>query len=220
MNPCVLFDMDGTVLDTLTTITYYVNETLRKYHLPPITQEQSRYFVGNGAKKLIERALEHDGADPALFSRAYRDYNDAYNADPAYLTSPYPGVLCMMRTLRVAGIRIGILSNKPHEAIAPLAARFFGDLVDIAWGGREDIPLKPDPRAAFALCAALDSDPAHTVYVGDSGVDMHTGRAFGAALTVGVLWGFRGREELEQSGAQALISTPQELTELILKTLA
>ena len=208
----VIFDLDGTVLNTLDTITYYVNDTLEKLGRPTLTRDDCRRMVGNGARLLLERALAATGGlTPALYNEASALYNGAYNDAPLYLTAPYPGILSLLRALRERGVRVGILSNKPEGATVPLVRQVLGDLVDVVHGGREGIPLKPDPAACLAMAEELGVTPAELLYVGDSEVDIHTGNAARAACTVGVLWGFRDRETLIAAGAEHLVSTPEEI---------
>lgn len=211
----VIFDMDGTTLDTLATVRYYLNRALADVGLPPVCEADVKTFVGNGAELLLRRALAHVGdTREEIFRSAFRAYNRLYDGEPLYLTKPYPGIPELLGSLRAAGKFVMIFSNKPHSAAAPVAAAMLPGLYDEVRGALPGVPLKPAPDAALSVLAARGISPREVVYVGDSGVDMQTGKALGAALTVGVLWGFRGREELLSSGADALIASPGELPRL------
>ncbi|MBO5879674.1 MAG: HAD family hydrolase [Clostridia bacterium] len=213
-----IFDLDGTLLDTITTITHYVNYALESQNLPPVTEEECKYFAGNGATLLIERALASKGvSDSAVFERTFAVYNAAYNAAPLHLTTVFDGVEQLISDLKSRGIKLAVLSNKPHVAVFDIVKSFFGDSFDAVFGGREGVPLKPAPDAVFAVLSELGVLPEETAYVGDTGVDMLTGKAFGARKTVGVLWGFRPAKELWEGGADAVVSTVEELLSEVLK---
>lgn len=204
--------MDGTVLNTLPSITYFMDETLKRFGLPPIGEERCRRFVGNGARILVERVFDFlglDKSDTALFDTIYRDYKESYDADPLYLTTPYEGILPLLTALRDADIGVGIVSNKPHTAVLPLARHFFGDLVGEVRGATDGFPLKPDPAVVREVMHRLGGTERATAYIGDSEVDIATGRALGAGRTIGVLWGFRDRESL--AGADLLVSHVAEI---------
>ncbi len=204
--------MDGTVLNTLPSITFFMDRTLTRHGLSPIGEENCRRFVGNGAHILVERVFDFlglDKGDATLFETIYRDYKESYDADPLYLTEPYPGILPLLASLKEEGIAVGIVSNKPHTAVLPLARHFFGDLAAEVRGAVDGVPLKPDPTAVREVMHRLGSTERATAYIGDSEVDIATGHALGAALTVGVLWGFRERDAL--AGADLLVSHAEEL---------
>lgn len=211
-----LFDLDGTVLDTVHTITHYVNAALDEEGIPPIDEPMCKQFTGNGARRLITRTLAARAIrDPQSIERVLARYDRLYNADPLYLTRPFDGILPLLQELRARDIRVGILSNKPEYATCALSAHFFGALCDLTHGGRDGVPLKPDPTACLDMLATLGASADETVYVGDSDVDMQTGRALGARLTIGVLWGFRGEAELSANGADLLVSDPCQILRAI-----
>ncbi|MBQ7332815.1 MAG: HAD family hydrolase [Clostridia bacterium] len=212
-----IFDMDGTVLDTIGTITYYVNITLRKFGIREISEDECKKFVGNGAKILIERTLKSRGIlDAELLSSVLESYNSAYDENPTYLTAPYEEILDLLSALKSRGIKIGIVSNKPDFLTRPLSERFFGTLIDLAVGGKEGVPLKPAPDSVLGMLKDFGVSPTECAYIGDTGVDMKTGKNAGAVLTVGVLWGFRTTLELLESGADVLVDRPLKILDEVL----
>ena len=216
MIKCAIFDLDGTLLDTITTITYYVNRALSQNDIPEITEDECKYFIGNGARLLIKRSLEKSGSfTEEHFKKVYGEYSDMYNADTLYLTSPYDGIAELISALRERGIRLAVLSNKPDETTKAIIPCFFGDSFDLVYGGREGIPLKPAPDAFFEICEELSVSRDEVIYLGDTSVDMLTGKGAGAALTVGVSWGFRTKEELSESGADVIVDSPLEVLSLL-----
>lgn len=209
--------MDGTVLDTITTITYYVNETLKKFGIREISEDECKVFVGNGARILIERIFESRKCDRAMLEEVLASYNAAYDENPVYKTAPFDGILDLLSALKARGIKVGIVSNKPDFLTRPLARDFFGELVDLAVGGKEGVPLKPAPDAVLNMLKELSVSPEECAYIGDTGVDMQTGTNVGAALTIGVLWGFRKKEELVSHGADVIVTRPEEILGEVLK---
>ena len=212
----VIFDLDGTLLDTITTITYYVNLVLERNNIPKITEEECKYFVGNGAKLLIKRALESRGAySEELFDLVYDEYNREYNRAPLYLTEPYEHIVELIGALRERDMRLAVLSNKPDEATRDIIPSFFPGVFSVVHGGRENIALKPMPDGVYEIYRELGAVADEVMYVGDTGVDMQTGKNSGAKITVGVSWGFRKREELISSGADAVVDSPLEILDLL-----
>lgn len=206
-----IFDLDGTLLNTLTTITYYVNEALSREGARRVTEEECRVMVGKGARNLLERSLALVGREVADFEAFFAAYDAEYNAAPAYLTAPYEGIIALIEALHKSGMRLAVLSNKPEGAVRPLVERFFGDKIEIVAGGKTGIALKPDPAAVSPILHALGLSPSETAFIGDSGVDMKTAKNYGAGLAIGVLWGFRDREELLSCGADLLAEKPADI---------
>ena len=216
MIKCAIFDLDGTLLDTITTITYYVNRALSQNDIPEITEDECKYFIGNGARLLIKRSLEKSGNyTEEGFAKVYGEYSEMYNANTLYLTEPYEGIAELISALRERGIRLAVLSNKPDDTTKAIIPCFFGDAFDLVLGGRDGIPLKPAPDAFFEICEELSVSRDEVIYLGDTGVDMLTGKGAGAALTVGVSWGFRTKEELTESGADVIVDSPLEVLSLL-----
>ena len=217
MIKCCIFDLDGTLLDTLATIRYYMNLSLTEFGIEPITPEECRRFVGRGARNLMHSALESRGADtPELFDRIFAFYNAAYDAAPYYLTRPYDGTEELTDRLKASGIKLAVLSNKPDFATRVAISHFFGDKFDIVRGGIEGIALKPAADAPLALLAELGCTPEETAYVGDSEVDVLCAKNYGPALPVFVDWGFRTREELTEAGAELILSDASSVADTIL----
>lgn len=208
----VIFDLDGTLLDTVSTLAYYVNRAIGKHGLAPITDEECKVFVGNGARLLIERALRSRGAyTPELHESCLSDFSMDYRRDVTYLTAPYEGVVDTLTALRARGYKTAVLSNKPDVAARAVVGALLPPVFDEVRGARDGIALKPSPDGALELIRSLGFSPSEVAYVGDTDVDMKTGRAMGARLTVGVSWGFRSREELLANGADVILDSPREL---------
>ncbi len=207
-----MFDLDGTLLSTLPTITHYVNKTLQNHNIFPITEEECKGFIGDGARKLIHRSLASRGAFTSeLESVIYNEYLTSYDCDPYYMTEPYEGIPELISALRGAGIICAVISNKQDFSTKSAISHFFGDAFAEVRGGVDGVPLKPDPTAALSMLSSLGVSPDEVMYIGDTAVDMRTGKNINAALTVGVLWGFRDRSELEAGGADLIISAPDEI---------
>lgn len=217
MIKCAVFDLDGTLLDTLTTIAYYCNKTLETLKLEPIEKEKYKYFVGDGARLLIKRILEYRefSVSEERLEEILENYLSSYNKNPGYLTAPYEGIPDLLKSLKEKGIALAVLSNKPESSVLPLIEKFFPEnTFAIIKGQRDDIPKKPDPTALFDILKKLNATPHECLYVGDTSTDMQTGKNAGAK-TVGVLWGFREKEELIKNGADLLSTTPKEILSFI-----
>ena len=215
MKRLFIFDLDGTVLDTLGTIAHYANAALVKNGIAPIEREQYKYLVGKGIANLIRGMLEYrDAYTDELYARVYGDYDTAYNADVSYGTEIYPEMKETLDALKERGVRIAIVSNKPDVATQRVVVRCFGEgYFDFVTGQRADVPLKPDPTAVNAVIEQFGAKKSECVYIGDTGGDMVTAKN-AEIQAVGVLWGFREGEELLAAGADVLISRASELLEL------
>ncbi len=211
----IIYDLDGTVLNTLTTIAAYANETMTHCGLAPFAVEDYKHFVGNGAKVLIERMLTAANVPlDRYFDKAFRRYNALYDNAPIGLTAPYDGIPALVATANAMGIKQAILSNKPDTAVKGVMAHFLQGEFQQIYGGRDGIPLKPDPTALLALLQELGVNKDECLYVGDTAVDIQTGKNAGVT-TVGVLWGFRDRQELEDNHADYIVSHPSEILDII-----
>ena len=216
MIKCAIFDLDGTILDTIGTITHFVNGAITPYGVKPITIDECKYFAGNGARKLIIRSLTSRGVDdPELTEKILAEYNATYDADPLYLTGVFDGVAEALAELKADGVKLAVLSNKPDPTVKQVVEGFFPGIFDVVLGGRDGVPLKPDPTAALDILAELGFSPDECAWVGDTSTDIETGKNLGARISVGVLWGFRKRDELIAAGADAIVNTADELLEAL-----
>lgn len=213
---CML-DLDGTVLDTVGTIAYYGNGALEKNGIAPIEKHEYNFLAGRGARVLVRGMLEYRGVySDELFERVFADYNEAYNKDVTHGTSLFAGLKEVLDALKKRGVKLAILSNKPDFAARTVVEQFYGKgYFDAVAGQREGVPLKPDPTAVAAMMRDFGVTAAECAFVGDTGVDMQTGKNAGI-LSIGVLWGFRGREELLRDGADALAENPKEFFEYVI----
>ena len=207
-----IFDLDGTVLNTLDTIAYFANQALIKNGISPIETKAYKYLVGGGIKQLIHKMLAYRGlSSEELYCRVYEDYDQAYSADVAYKTVIYDGLKEVLDALKHRGVALSIVSNKPDNVTrgvvhALFEEGYFAYVTGQVPGGA----LKPDPTAVLSLISRMGISPEDCVYIGDTSTDMLTGKNAGI-FTVGVTWGFRDREELTAHGADAVIDTPAEL---------
>ena len=206
-----IFDLDGTLLDTLADLAASTNYALRKHGMPEHTIDDVRRFVGNGVRKLMERAVP-DGADNPLFDKAFATFRQHYMEHSLDTTRPYEGVPEMLAELHERGCHIAVVSNKMMAATQELCRHFFPDTVEVAIGEHEaaGIRKKPAPDTVFAALQSLGVEKYNAVYVGDSDVDIETAANAGLPC-ISVLWGFRDRDFLIQHGAKTFISAPSEL---------
>ena len=215
MRGCI-FDLDGTLTNTLESLTHSVNLTLKEMDLPPITMDQCRSFVADGARKLIERTLEACGdAHLSRLEEGMEIYGRIFHDNCTYHVTPYDGIREMLKDLKEMGIRLAVLSNKPHGQTVDVVRQIFGEgIFDFVQGQSGELPRKPDPAGVLYLLDKMGVGKDDCVYVGDSEVDVATARAAGVT-GVAVTWGFRSRRILEEAGARRLISHPGELTEFL-----
>ena len=211
----VIFDLDGTLLNTIDDLAVSANYALRQHGYPEHELPAYRYFVGNGITKLIERALpEAERCEPTIL-QLREEFVGYYQRHKTDLTRPYPGIPELLTHLNDQGITLAVASNKYHQGTIELIRHFFGEkLFSVVLGQRENIPVKPDPAIVYEILSQTDTSPAETLYVGDSGVDMQTAR--NSHLTsIGVSWGFRSRKELKENGADYIVDSPEEILEKI-----
>lgn len=216
MYKACIFDLDGTLTDTLESLTYSVNATLTELNLPCITSEECRSFVGNGARFLMERALQASGDENLTYIEKAMDvYGRIFKEYCTYRVKPYDGIVEMLEELKRLGVKMAVLSNKPHLQTIDVVSTFFGeDTFVYAQGQMEGVPRKPDPTAALMIAEKLLVDREECVYIGDSEVDMKTASAAGMT-GVGVTWGFRSEAVLLESGANHTINHPEELLSIV-----
>eukprot|EP00752_Nemacystus_decipiens_P016714 g14952.t1 len=209
-----IFDLDGTLLDTLRDLCNSANHALKTVGRPTHPIEAYRTLVGQGVDNLFIDALGPDHQD--LHSRAVAAFHAHYADHRFDTTAPYPGIWKMLTTLQAGRIKLGVLSNKPHTATVDVIDRYFSDLDwAVVRGHKPGTAPKPVPTSAREVIAEMGVEPARCVYVGDTKVDMLTGKAAGM-FTVGVSWGFRSVKELQNNGADAIVDSAGELTQLIL----
>ena len=204
-----IFDLDGTLLSTLADLAASTNYALRTHHMPERSLDEVRRFVGNGVKKLMERAIP-DGLNNPLFEETFATFRQHYMQHNLDTTQPYPGIMQLLEQLKGEGKNIAVVSNKFYAATRELCRHFFGDLVPVAIGEREDIRKKPAPDTVIEALRELGVDKEGAVYIGDSVVDIMTAKNSGMPC-VSVLWGFRDKEFLLEHGATTLILKPEEM---------
>lgn len=204
----VLFDLDGTLLDTLDDLTDAVNRALVAYGMPEREKCEVRAFLGNGARYLMEHAAP--GMEAERFEKMLVEYKADYDANCVVKTAPYPGIEALLRALRARGVKTGIISNKPDSAVQPLYETFFADTMDIAVGEREGIRRKPAPDTVLSAMERLGAAAGETLYVGDTEVDLETARRAGVDCAA-VTWGFRDPDQLIAAGAERLFDTADAL---------
>ncbi len=219
MYKACIFDLDGTLTDTLDSLTYSVNETLKEMGLSAITREECRIFVGNGSRVLMEKALRAGGdADLGRLDEAMERYGRIFDKNCTYHVIPYEGVTQLLSNLKAQGIRLAVLSNKPdRQAVHVVEETFGADVFQRVQGQKEGVPRKPDPSGALQIAEMLGVSPQETLYIGDSEVDIETGTA-AEMKTIGVSWGFRGRTGLESAGAEVIVDSPEEIMNWISET--
>jgi len=229
MNKIAVFDLDGTLLDTLDDLTASVNFSLAESGFPQKTREEVRRTVGHGIKNLIDRSVP-EGTDPEATAKVFADFKAHYGAHSADLTAPYPGITRMLLNLRLHGVRIGVLSNKADGPVKALMQTYFPGLIDLSAGEQPGVPKKPDPEGVWRVvnelagtgCAGTPAAAGSNLevwYIGDSDVDVVTARNAGAN---GIFadWGFRTRDDLTRAGAQEseIVSSAEEIERRIIET--
>lgn len=213
-----MFDLDGTLANTLASIAHFGNGALEAFGYPAIPPEEYKQLVGNGADLLVRRMLTRSAGDytEEIFRSVRKTYDHLYESDPLKLVSPYDGIREMLETLHKNGVKLAILSNKPDDMTNCVARGLFDPaFFAVIQGQKEGVPKKPDPTAPSMLLAEMGVSPQECLYIGDSGVDMETGRNAGMT-TAGVTWGFRSRQELLEHGASCLVEHPAEITAMVL----
>jgi len=209
----IIFDLDGTLLNTLDDIADSVNIMLEREGYPARTREDIREFIGNGAKNLDRKALPETASEEEL-TRCLAVYRKIYLDNMFQKTGPYEGIDKTLNELKTQGIKIGVVSNKPHDATREMCEFYFGGILDAVIGDNPERKKKPAPDNIFEILKLLGSDKAKTLYVGDSDVDMETAKNSGLDCA-GVTWGYRSEETLTEHGADYIVSEPRELIRLI-----
>lgn len=211
----VLFDMDGTVLNTLGDLAAAVNHTLREFSMPERSIAEVAAALGNGAAYLIAHTVP-DGTPKELTDKVLAAYAPYYDAHCDILTAPYDGIVPLMQKLRERGVKLAVISNKQDTAVKPLAEKYFPGLLEIAVGESAEVRRKPNPDAVLAALRHIGVEREDAIYVGDTEVDLQTARNAGMECA-SVDWGFRTREQLVEIGAEHIFDTVQELEEYLLR---
>lgn len=211
----VIFDLDGTLLNTIQDLANSINYVLEKHNYPTHSVEKYKYFVGNGVKKLIERALPQESQGAEIVNKLQEDYVAHYALHDKDTTVPYNGIVELLNELKSRGKILAVASNKHHQATVELTQHYFGaDTFSVVYGKRDGVEAKPDPRIVFDIIGQCGVSAAQVLYIGDSNTDMMTAQN-ASVCSVGVTWGFRTREELQTHNANYIIESPMELIELI-----
>lgn len=217
MTKLCIFDLDGTLTDTIPAISYFGNSALTKFGFPEIPADRYKILVGNGRDLLIHRMLEEVGADTEEnYNNVGKAYDAGYEADPLYKTAPYDGIMELLDNLKAKGLKIAVLTNKPDNVAQDVVKLFFGDRFDLIVGQKPKMKIKPDPEGAFYIAKELGADISECVFIGDTYVDISTGKNAGMTA-IGVLWGFRDEAELKGAGADHIVAHPSEIFDIISK---
>ncbi|MDR2900193.1 MAG: HAD-IA family hydrolase [Treponema sp.] len=211
----IIFDLDGTLVDTLEDIYRAVNRALEDFHFP--THEKNAYLpkIGRGWRNLCTQALPAENRDDITIQQIFETSYRYYESAPAAFSKPYPGILDLLAELQRAKVNMAVLTNKPDPLAQKIIAELFpAGTFSTVFGEREGVSRKPDPASTWEIIMELNSDPKHTIFIGDSEVDIETAKA-AACHALGVSWGFRERSVLEETGAERIIDTPSDLLKII-----
>ena len=209
----VIFDLDGTLLNTLEDLTDSVNMVLKNEGYAPRTKEDVREFIGNGVKMLMERSLPPGTTEEEVL-RCLSLFRPVYLKNMQNKTKPYDGIPAVLEKLKEMGVKVGVVSNKPHEATQEICRQYFHGNIDAAIGDNADRRNKPDPDNVYEALKQLGAEKDRTLYAGDSDIDMYTAQNAGLD-SVGVTWGYRSLETLAEAGADYIIDEPERLIDLI-----
>jgi phosphoglycolate phosphatase len=215
MYKAVIFDLDGTLLDTLPSLAYACNSVLESLGHPQHELDDYRLMVGKGIPNLVWQMLP-EACRETQHAEALKQYYISYEQNLFYELAPYPAIPDLLTSLHERGIKLAVLSNKVQEYSEQLIRSFFPGIFDCILGDSKDYPLKPDPASATAIAASLGLDNSEILFVGDSNVDMMTAKNAGMTAC-GVSWGFRSREELQAAGADHIVEKAEDILELLVK---
>ena len=214
-----IFDLDGTLANTLHSIAFFGNGALKQCGYPSIDAEKYRYLVGNGANRLMHKMLDATCGEGNYkeedIHKLRKIYDELYESDPTHIVTDYDGMHEAVKALKQQGILLAVLSNKPHNCTSAIVnALFPNGTFDLCYGQRPQVARKPAPQGALLIADELGVNPQDCLYIGDTNTDMQTGLAAGMD-TVGVLWGFRERQELEENHAKYIVQCPKEIVEIV-----
>lgn len=209
-----IFDLDGTLVNSLEDLAMSTNMVLRNHHLPEHDLSKYNYFVGNGIRKLMERALGDDHLD--ILEECLKEFEQIYQDHCLDHTQPYHGMKELISDLHQAGIQLAVVTNKPHHLAIKIVERLYPDMFISVMGQQDLYPTKPHPESVFLALMAMGLSKNDCYFIGDSNVDIDTG--YNAEMeTIGVCWGFRGKKELEDAGADYVVESAEEIKEIVLK---
>lgn len=210
----VIFDMDGTILNTLEDLKNATNYSLRQFGMPERSLEEVRMFVGNGIRKLVERAVPA-GTSEEKITQVFDVFLEYYEIHSADNTSPYPGILELVGKLKKSGIKTAVSTNKADVPAQELGREYFNGIFDLIVGQQDGLKVKPAPDSVNKILSILDIQKKDAIYIGDSDVDVQTAKNSGLDF-IGVSWGFRGREFLEKNGAKNIVDNANEILDLVI----
>ena len=213
MYKAVIFDLDGTLLNTLEDLANSCNYALEQYGYKVHELEKYKRFLGDGRLKLIERILPEEYRNPEIIEKVLTIYDEHYKVHMDDITRPYDGILEVLDILRENEMKLAVVSNKPHEFATEVVLKYFGDRFDVVFGHRENFKTKPDPETVLEAIKKLGVKKEECIFVGDSDIDIKTAKNANLK-SIGVLWGFRSKEELEAEGADYLVSNVGEILKI------
>lgn len=205
----LIFDLDGTLINSIEDLAFAANYALKMNGFPVHDTDKYYYFVGNGVQKLIERVVP-ENTDKDVIMKVKNDFSDYYNLHYIDKTKPYNGITELIKELKNKGVKIAVASNKPDVFTKIIVSHFFGDSFDFVQGQKDDIPKKPSPEIVYSILNELKISKKDAVFIGDSNVDIFTAKNSGIK-SIGCLWGFRTEEELQNAGADYIIAHPNEI---------
>lgn len=215
MKKLVIFDLDGTLLNTIEDLAQAANYALEKNEFATHSMASYPFFVGNGVRRLITRVLPEDHRDEETVNRLLKDFKEYYDEHCTQYTRPYDGMPELLMDLHEMGVRMAVASNKYQHAVDKIIGHYFPDINFVAIEGqREGMNIKPDPSIVFSILAKAQMPKADTLYVGDSGVDMETARR-ACVDSVGVTWGFRPQKELNEYHANCIVNRPLDILDVV-----
>ena len=211
-----MFDLDGTLCNTLDSIAHFANSALIFYGYPPIDTEEYKLMIGNGADMLIRRMLNKAAGEytEETVNKVRKKYDELYESEPLKLVEPYKGIPELLNKLNTMGIKITVLSNKPDDMTKAVVRGILGNKFNYVQGQKKEFEKKPSPQAPLFIAEKIGVNPENFLYIGDSGVDMKTAKNSGMKA-VGVSWGFRSVEELKENGADFIVYTAEDILNLI-----